>query len=100
MSQTVENPYVVEMSADELSLLERHTENEIKKLTFLQNLKLSAQSVRIILICIVVIIALYVLDLVLVNVGMQNSALHRYVFELLRLISTTLLGYAFAKGKS
>lgn len=48
------------------------------------------------IVCIFILIALYIFDVILINARLQNSEMFNPLFELLKLIVTTLIGYVFA----
>lgn len=48
------------------------------------------------IVCIFILLALYIFDVILINARLQNSEMFNPLFELLKLIVTTLIGYVFA----
>lgn len=71
-------------------------ENQIKLFERLFRIVMRRSGLRMIAVCLGILIGLYIFDVILINKGLQNSEMFNPLFELLKLIVTTLIGYVFA----
>lgn len=71
-------------------------ENQIKLFERLFRIFMRRSGLRMIAVCLAILIGLYIFDVILINKGLQNSEMFNPLFELLKLIVTTLIGYVFA----
>lgn len=71
-------------------------ENQVKLAERLFRIVMRRSGLRMIMVCLGILIGLYIFDVFLINKGLQNSEMFNPLFELLKLIVTTLIGYVFA----
>ncbi len=88
--QTALEVKIPEHTVDEL-------ENKMKVVRGLHEIKLKDQAFKFMVICMIILIIIYGLDLIFINFNVKNSTYATGIFELIKFILSALIGYLFSR---
>lgn len=87
---------IEEMSKQQVSAFER----EAKAYASIHTYILQDKAFVLLIICISILMAVYALDIVLVNLKLENSSLLDGMFDLLKFLASSLAGFVFSQQAS